>query len=219
SESRFRDRRTRATGWRDRRILGPSVAITAALVVVVAVAALTSSQRFGDGGGARSPDQVALASEASTGKAAGSLPTETKVPVTKKVAYVARDPGGSFTIKTRNVNALCPETSTTPCDDGTSTVDHPVALDQSASTVFGSSDNKRLIVVNDPSAANSGSISVVPIGSDEPTTTPTPTPTVAIASSSAPSVLPSSVAPPSASPQTNPPKSTSTPSASSTPVP
>jgi hypothetical protein len=223
SESRFRDRRTRTTGWRDRRILGPSVAITAALVVVVAVAALTSSQRFGDGGGARSPDQVARASEASTSNAAGSFPTPTKIPVTKQIAYVARDAGGSFTIKTRNVDAVCPGTSTTPCDDGTSTVDHPVALDQSASTVFGSTDKKRLIVVNDPSAANSGSVSVVPIGSDEPTTngtpSPTPTATVATASSSAPSVSPSTVAPPSASSRSNPPEATPSASVGETPVP
>jgi hypothetical protein len=218
SESRFRDGRARTTGWRDRRILGPSVAITAALVVVVAVAALTSSQRFGDGDGARSPDQVARASEASTSNPASSLPTTARIPVTKKIAYVARDAGGSFIIKTKNVDAVCAGTSTTPCDDGASTVDHPVALDQSASTVFGSTDNQRLIVVNDPSAANSGSISVVPIGSEAPTTTPTPSPTVAIASSSAP-VSPSSVAPPSASPGSSPPKSTPTPTVNATPVP
>ena len=225
SESRFRDGRARTTGWRDRRILGPSVAITAALVVVVAVAALTSSQRFGGVGGARSPDQIARASEASRSTAAGSLPTATKIPVTKQIAYVARDPGGSFTIKTRNVEAVCPGTSATPCDDGTSTVEHPVALDQSASSVFGSSDNERLIVVNDPSAANSGSVSVVPIGSDEPTTNPTPSPTpsatpsatVAVASPSAPSASPSSVAPPSASPRSTPPTASPSASVSATP--
>jgi hypothetical protein len=218
SEPRFRNRRARTTGWPNRRVLGPSVAITAALVVVVAVAALTSSQRFGGGGGTRSPDQVALASAASTSNTTGSLPTATKIPVTKQIAYVARDPGGSFTIKTRNVDAVCPETSTTPCDDATSTVDHPVALDQSASTVFGSTDKKRLIVVNDPSAANSGSISVVPIGSEAPTT-PIPTPTTAIASTGAPSGSPSSVAPPSASPRSSPPEATPTPTADTTPVP
>lgn len=217
AESRFRDGRARTTGWRDRRILAPFVAITAALVVVVAVAALTSSQRFDVGDGARSPGQVARASEASTANADGSLPTATKIPVTKKIAYVARDPGGSFTIKTRNVDAVCPGTSTTPCDDGTATVDHPVALDQSASTVFGSSDNTRLIVVNDPSAANSGSISVVPIASDAPTTNPAPTSSVATASSS-PSASPSTVAPPSTTPPSSPPKASETPTVSPTPV-
>ena len=221
SESRFRDRRGRATGWRDRRILAPSVAITAALVVVVAVATLTSSQRFNSGGTAGSPAGVARASEPPLFSALGSNPEPTRIPVTKKIAFVARDPAGSFTIKTRNVDSVCPGTSTSPCDDANATVDHPVALDQNASTVFGSTDNKRLIVVNDPSSANSGSISVVPIGSDETGAAPTPTPTVATASATSPPVSPSgSVATTSsvpASPRSAPPKATPTPKATATP--
>jgi hypothetical protein len=228
SESRFRDGRVRTTGWRDRRLFAPSAAITAALVVVVAVAALTSSQRLDGGGATGSPVAVALAS-ASTFSALGTSPEPTRIPVAKTFAYVAVDPDGVFTIRTKNVDSVCPGTGTTPCDDGNATTDHPVALEQNASTVFGSSDNKRLIVVNDPSVANSGSISVVPLGSDDPGAAPTRTPTATIASASAPSVPPSSAAAPtpstessprSAQPQATPTlKATPTPSAARSPSP
>jgi hypothetical protein len=221
SESRFRDRGVRATGWRDRRVLAPSAAIAAALVVVVAVATLTSSQRFNSGGTAGSQVAIAAASQPPLFSALGSNPEPTRIPVTKQIAFVARDPAGSFTIKTKHVDSVCPGTSTTPCDDSNATVDHPVNLDQNASTVFGSSDNSRLIVVNDPSSANSGSISVVPISSDAPGATPTPTPTVATASGTSPSVSPSGAVSttPSvpASPRSAPPKATPTPRKTPTP--
>jgi hypothetical protein len=221
SESRYRDGRARQTGWRDRRLFAPSAAITAALVVVVAVAALTSSQRFGGGDATGSPVGVALAS-APTVSALGPSPEPTRIPVAKTFAFVARASDGEFTIRTKNVDSVCPGTGTTPCDDGSATVDHPVALEQNASTVFGSSDNKRLIVVNDPSAANSGSISVVPIGSDDPGAGPTPGPTPTIATASAPATSPPSAAPqtPSApaSPRSAPPKATPTLKATPTPT-
>ncbi len=221
SESRFRDGRTRSAGWRDRRILAPSAAITAALVVVVAVATLTSSQRSGGGDTAGSQVAIAAASQPSLFSALGSNPEPTRIPVTKKLAFVARASDGAFTIVTKNVDSVCPGTSTTPCDDSNATVDHPVTLDQNASTVFGSSDNSRLIVVSDPSSANSGSISVVPIGSEAPNAVPTPTQTAATASEIAPSVSPSSATTSSpstpASPRTAPPKTTPTPKATPTP--
>ena len=62
SESRFRDGRARSTGWRNRRVLAPSAVISAALVVAVAVAALTSSQRLDNNGTTGSPPLVALGS-------------------------------------------------------------------------------------------------------------------------------------------------------------
>src|SRR5258706_3336851 len=64
SESRFRDGRARSTGWRNRRILAPSAVIAAALVVAVAVATLTSSQRFGSRGPTGAPAHVQLRSGA-----------------------------------------------------------------------------------------------------------------------------------------------------------
>jgi hypothetical protein len=228
SESRYRDGRAGQSGWRDRRLFAPSAAITAALVVVVAVAALTSSQRFGSGDTTGSPVEVARAS-ASAFSALGTSPEPTRIPVAKTFAYVAVDPDGLFSIRTRNVDSVCPGTGTTPCDDGNATVDHPVALEQNASTVFGSLDNKRLIVVNDPSAADSGSISVVPIGSDDPgatatataTASATPSPTPTIAAVSAPATSPSSAAAPTpsapASPRSAPPKATPTLKATPTP--
>jgi hypothetical protein len=224
AESRFRDGRARTSGWGARRILAPSALITAALVVVVAVATLTSSQRLGGNGTTGSPAPFARASERLTTAAGGSSPSATRIPVTQKLAYVSRDAGGAFTIKTKNVDSVCPGTSTATCDDANATVDHPVALDQSASTVFGSSDNKRLIVVNDPSSANSGSISVVPIGSDEPGATPTPVPSVIPASVAPSTISPSSPASPpasapaSATPRSVPPTVTPTPDTGS-PVP
>jgi len=216
SESRFRDGRVPTAGWRDRRILAPSAAITAALVVVVAVAALTSSQRFGGGEATGSPLEVAAASGPPSSAAGASNPEPTRIPVTKKIAFVSRDSGGSFSITTKNVDSVCPGTSTTPCDDANATVDHPVDLDQNASTVFGSVDNKRLIVVSDPSSANSGSISVVPIGTDEPEATPAPTASAATASGITPPSAPPSgsttapSAPTSAPPRSLPPTPTPT---------
>jgi hypothetical protein len=214
SESRFRDGRVPTAGWRDRRILAPSAAVTAALVVVVAVAALTSSQHFGGGEATGSPLQVAAASEPQSSAAGASNPEPTRIPVTKKIAFVSRDSGGSFSITTKNVDSVCPGTSTTPCDDANATVEHPVDLDQNASTVFGSVDNKRLIVVSDPSSANSGSVSVVPIATDEPEATPTPTATAAASEITAPSSPSGSATAPStpasASPRSIPPTPTPT---------
>jgi len=214
AEARFRDGRARSSGWRKPRSLAPSIVITAALVVAVAAGTLTSSWWSGRGGDARSSAVTALGPEPSTAGPASAVAGATPIPAPRKIAYVSRDPEGTYSIKTKNVDRVCPKAATNPCDDGGATTDHPVSLDQNPSTVFGSADNKRLIVVSDPSAANSGTISVVPIASDAPESSAPPS---ASASSATASSTPSGgpTATPVRSPSVVPasPKPTPTPSA------
>jgi hypothetical protein len=214
AESRFRDGRARSSGWRNPRRLAPSIVITAALVVAVAVGTLTSSWWSGRGGDTGSPAAIALAPGPSTAGPASNAAGATPIPAPRKIAYVSRDPEGNYSIKTKNVDRVCPSAAPEPCVAGSATTNHPVSLEENPSTVFGSVDNKRLIVVNDPSAANAGTISVVPIPSDSPPSTPPPS---ASASSAAPSSAPSGgpTPQPDRSPSVAPasPKPTPTPSA------
>ena len=172
SESRFRDGRARSNGWRNRRVLAPSAVISAALVVAVAVATLTSSQRFDSGGPTGTPPQVALGSGSSTNAPGGASPRPTPIVVAKKIEYLARGSGGTYSIKVKNIDQVCPDASTQSCNPNTQTEDHPIALSQDASTVFGSQHDERLIVVSDASSANAGTISVVQIASAAPATPP-----------------------------------------------
>ncbi|MEA2547732.1 MAG: hypothetical protein QOE42_330 [Chloroflexota bacterium] len=214
AEARFRDGHASSSGWRHPRSLLPPVVITAALVVAVVVGTLTSSQRFNNGGDTRSSEAIALVPGPTTAGPASVAPGATPFPAPRKIAYVSRDPEGTYSIKTKNVDRVCPSGATAPCDDGSATTNHPVSLEENPSTVFGSVDNKRLIVVSDPSAANSGSVSVVPIPSDAPASSP---PASATASSATPSVTPSGtpIPTPARSPSVAPasPKPTPTPSA------
>jgi hypothetical protein len=216
AESRFRDGRARSSGWRNPRSLAPSIVITAALVVAVAVGTLTSSWWSGRGGDARSSVVTAVGPGPSTAGPASAVAGATPIPAPRKIAYVSRDPEGTYSIKTKNVDRVCPKAATDQCDDGGATTNHPVSLNENPSTVFGSVDNKRLIVVSDPSAANSGTISVVPIPSDAPESSP---PASATASSTPPPSTPSGG--PTATPNRGPsavpgsPKPTPTPSADS----
>ncbi|HLO36409.1 MAG TPA: zf-HC2 domain-containing protein, partial [Candidatus Deferrimicrobium sp.] len=174
SESRFRDGRARSAGWRDHRYLAPSALLAAALVVAVAVGTLTSSQRFGGDGATGSSGAVANGS-ASPSRVPVSAPGgPTPIPVTTTMAYLSRDVDGGFTIKVRNVDKVCPSTSTKPCDAVATVVDRPVNLGQGAATVFGDPNDARFIVVNDPGSANGGTISVVPLGSAPPDTAESP---------------------------------------------
>jgi len=180
SESRFRDGRARSIGWRGRRILAPSAVIAAALVVAVAVGMLTSSRRP-DGGGGGPSNQVALGSRAASAGPSSIRPGATPISVAKKVEVLARDSTGKYSITVKKVDQVCPDTSTEPCAATASTEEHAVPLDQTASSVYGSTHDERLIVVNDPSSANSGTVSVVPLGSENPGPTPTPTATPSVA--------------------------------------
>ena len=213
AEARFRDGHARSSGWRNPRSLVPSLVITAALVVAVVVGTLTSSQRFNNGGDTRSSAGVALGPGPSTAGPASAATGATPIPAPRKIAYVSRDPEGTYSIKTKNVNRVCPSGASAPCDDGSATTNHPVSLDEDPSTIFGSVDNKRLIVVNDPSAASTGTISVVPIPSDAPASSPPASATASLATpSSTPSESPTPT--PNRSPSTPAsPKPTPTPSA------
>ena len=222
SESRFRDGRARSAGWRDRRVVAPSALIAAALVVAVASGLLTSSQQLGSGGDGGSPGLVAKASPPVTTAAGSVHPGATPILVPARIEYLSKSPTGKYSINTKNVDQVCPDTSPQPCDANAPTVEHPVNLNQDASTVYGSPHDERLIVVNDPTSPNSGTISVVPIGSEAPATTPSPTPTLTVASGTPASVPPSTgptPAPhrtPSLPPVSPPPTATPTPSATPT---
>jgi hypothetical protein len=205
SEARFRDSHARAGGWRSRRSLAPGALLATALVVAVAVGTLTSSQRPpGDGGGQPST-AVALGTAPPSSAPVGGGPGPTPIPAPRKFAYLAQDTAGEFSIKTKSIDEVCPSTATEPCATDATTEDHPVALDQNPSTVIGSADNERLIVVNDPTSANSGTISVLSLASRPPVATPTPSATPTESASPTPSAL--------ASPSVRPSQPTSTGSA------
>ena len=215
SESRFRDGRDRTTGWRDRRALVPSVLLAAALVVVVAVGTLTSSQHPVGDAAAGPSSQVALGSGPASNTPGRTSAGPTPLAVAQKIEYLSRGSDGTFSIKVRKVDQVCPPTSTQPCDTNAPIAGHAVNVNRDASTVFGSPDEARLIVVNDPTSANSGTISVVPLESAVPATTPTPTPSIA------PTLVPASIAPPVTptppSATTIPPSATPTPTVRPTP--
>ena len=205
SESRFRDHRARTAGWRNPRALAPSALLAAALVVAVAVGTLTSSQGSLDDG-ATGSSGVALGTPiatAATGGGAGATP----IPANLRIAYLAPDEAGQLVMKVRTVDEICPPDATDPCATDALVEDHPVSLDQDASTVIGSADGQRLIVVSNPTSTNGGSVSVVSIASASPDATPEPasSPTAVVASpqlppSAGPSIHPSQ-APSSGSPR------------------
>jgi anti-sigma factor RsiW len=231
SEARFRDGRARTAGWRDHRYLAPSVLLASALVVAVVVGTLTSSRWFPGGGGDESPGPVALASAvASSASGGGGVPGATPIPAAREFAYLTRDADGDYNINVRSVGEVCPETTTEPCATDATVVNRPVALKQDTSTVFGSPDDERLIVVNDGTSTNGGTVSVVSLASSAPGPTPSPSvePTIPSASVSpsavtTPSLRPSQApAPPSATPSLTPQSSAGpspTPSVTVTPSP
>jgi hypothetical protein len=214
SESRFRDGRAHSSARRGRRSLAPTALLAAALVVAVAAGMLTSSQHPDSGGTTGSSNDVAVATGSSTNPSPSTLVGATPIPVIRNMAWVSREDGGTFSITRTNVDSVCPKASTKPCDVSTTHEDRPVNLDQNVSTVFGSRDDARLIVVNDALTAKGSTISVVPLESAAPAATPTPT---ATATASA-TVRPASIAPrlsptPTVSPSRTPATSSPTPSA------
>jgi hypothetical protein len=212
SESRFRDHGTRSAGWRNRRALAPSALLAAALVVAVAVGTLTSSQGSLDDG-ATGPSNVALGTPVSTTAAGGGSAGATPIPANRSIAYLAPDDAGQLVMKVRTVDEVCPPDATDPCATDSLVENHPVSLDQNASTVIGSADGRRLIVVSDPSSTNGGSVSVVSIASTPPDGTPEPasSPSVLVASPDlSPSVEPS--VPPSQAPPPDSPRPSASPS-------
>ena len=176
SESRFRKQQKPALGWSPKFLI-PSALIASALVVAVAAGTLTSSWRFNSGGDGATKSQtlVAAASEPASLGPTRSGPGPTKIPVTANISVVTKDPSGAFSIRETDVNSVCPSDAEPPCDSSSGSEDHPVVLDQEASTVFGSTDKQRLIVVSDPTSASSGSVSVVTL-TDEPGPSATPAP-------------------------------------------
>jgi hypothetical protein len=225
TEARFRDGRARSAGWRTRRSLAPSALLAAALVAVVAVGTLTSSQRPG---GVDAPPSAAIAvgTTAASAVAGGSQPGATPILAARRVDYLARDDAGRYTRNVMSVDEVCPPEATEPCASDGTVEEHPIALDQDASTVFGSPDEERLIVVNDPTSANSGgTVSVLSLAGPSPDVTPTPsvTTTATPATASATPTGSASV-PPSASPKpptspSVPPSTVPTPPSSSSPSP
>jgi hypothetical protein len=213
TEARFRDGRARSAGWRTRRSLAPSALLAAALVAVVAVGTLTSSQRPG-GGDASPPAQVAVGSSAASAAPGGSQPGPTPILAARKIDYLSADNEGRYTRNVISVDKVCPPEASEPCASDGTLEEKPVDLDQQASTVFGSPHDERLIVVSDPTAANSGTISVVPIASN-PAATPTPPTDTASPSASAAT---SASVPPSQAPASSGPTSSVPPSESATPT-
>ena len=213
AESRFRDGRARSSDRTGRRLLAPSALLATALVVAVTAGVLTSSQHPGGDGGAGSPIAVAGATTPAPITADASIPGPTRIPVTQKFAVVAKDASGLYTIKTTYVDTVCPSSSASPCLDTNPTTNRAINLDQTASTVFGSPDDARLIVM-----PNSGTISVVPLGSEPPVATPTATvtasPSPVVAASASSTMASAGPTAPSAAPSSGPPTPRPTPTAS-----
>ncbi len=233
SESRFRDRdgnRARTDVWRRRGLAAPSAFIATALVVAVAAGLLTSSWRFGGGGTTGSSANAALASQTASAAPGSTTAGPTPIAVAKRVEYLVQDADGGYSFRIQNVDAVCPPSTASPCDTTAPQVGRSVALDQSASSVFGSPNGDRLIVVNGPTTASTGNITVVTLPSQVPDPTPIPT-TTPIATATAlpsPSLVATSAAPagPSptpvptaASPSAPPPTPSTTPVISASPNP
>jgi len=216
-ESGFRDRRTGSA--RRRQVWFRSPLLPTALVVVVAVGTLISSQ-LSNGGAtpARSNGPVtALASDATVDSA---VPGATPLIVGEHVQWISRGTDGRYRVTNWEVPEVCPG-STDRCTSAAPVEDQPVQLTTEPTSVFGSPEGNQLIVVNDPGASRPATISVVPLHTAEPAATPTPTatatatptPSVSVAASSSPSAPPTrspGVAPP-ASPSVAPSSSSSSP--------
>jgi hypothetical protein len=227
SEARFRDGRARSSGRR-RMSLAPYALLSAALAVAVIVGSLNSSQRPGDGGTAGPSNDIARASEDAPSVASPATvgPGATPIIVAQRVEWLSKGPDGAYRVQVANVGQVCPDDATVPCDTAAPTEDRPVKLDQNASTVFGSPDGDKLIVVNEPGGASSGSVSVVSVApepSAEPTASPPASPSLApVSPSPSPSTAGPSVAPspPStASPSPTPSADAPSPSVAVTPSP
>lgn len=219
-EPRFRAGPAASRGRRDRRsLLAPYAMLSAALVVAVVVGTL-ATRPAGPSGQPTSSIEVALGPSSDPGSvgpgtagspAAGGTP----IPVPgQKVEWIAQDAEGVFRLKTASVDKVCPADATEPCDTAAPSTDKPIDIDQSPSSVFGSPDGDRLIVVTGPDGSASGSVSVLSLAS--PTTIPEASPSGAPSPSPSPSVEPSS-APPSPSPSLPPPTSSPSPSVTSSP--
>ncbi|GAC1665800.1 MAG: hypothetical protein NVS9B8_06910 [Candidatus Limnocylindrales bacterium] len=225
AEPRFKGTRSRSgPTWSRRRLFAPTVILATALVVAVVTGSLTFMRSVPPAPGASS-GAIALATGPS-GSASFGIAGPTPIPVSQRVEYLYRDASGDFSIKVANVREVCPATATQPCDTAAPVENHPVNLDQGASTVFGSPTGDRLIVVNDPSSTAKGSISVLALASSSPGPDPTAGPTVR---ATLPTIAPSLVTPtprPGATPTPRPstpptptPTPTPTPPPTSTPGP
>jgi hypothetical protein len=175
------------------------------------------------GATAGSSNDVAIATGSSTNPSPSILVGSTPIPVNRNMAYVS-ETGGTFSITRKSVDKVCPKASTATCDVNSSGEDRPVKLDQDVSTVIGSRDETRLIVVNDPASANGSTVTVIPLESAAPTPTPTPTATAtatasARPASSAPGLSPTPTVSPDRSPATGSPTPSAPPSVAPTPTP
>jgi hypothetical protein len=232
-EPRFRDRRSTP-----RRSVAPLLA--AALVVAVVVGTLTSSRLLFDDGHAAQPSGAGPVAAASQ-PAGSAFAFATPIPVNGHVQWISQAKDGSYTLRDANVQQVCPDEST-GCDAAAPVQDQHVDFTTEPQTVFGSSDGRRLIVVNRSAPSDPGSVAVVAL-EPQPSATapqaPTPTPnesatvaasespvpsrTPAVSPSTAPSAPPASAPPASATPtpsETTPSHAPSAaPDASATPTP
>ena len=216
-ESGFRDRRLGSAGRRQAWFRSPL--LPTALVVVVAVGTLISSQLSSGGAtpGRSNGPVTALASDATV---VSAVPAATPLIVGEHVQWISRGTDGRYRVTNWDVPEVCPG-STDRCTSAAPVEDQPVQLTTEPTSVFGSPEGKQLIVVNGPGASRPSTISVVPLHTTEPTATPTPpaiatpTPSVSVAASS--SASPPPTRSPAVAPSAPSPAAPSSPSSSPTP--
>jgi hypothetical protein len=221
-ESGFRDRRLGSGGHRQAWFRSPL--LPTALVVVVAVGTLISSQ-LSSGGATPARSNGPTTALASDSTVVSVVPGATPLIVGEHVQWISRGTDGRYRVTNWDVPEVCPG-STAGCTSAAPVEDQPVQLTTEPTSVFGSPEGNQLIVVNDPGASRPATISVVPLHTAEPAATPTPTstatatphPSVSGAASSSPSSPPtrSPGVPPSATPSVAPgsPATTATPETS-----
>ena len=194
--------------------LQPLAILTTALAVVVIAGSLSSSQRPGGDGAARSAD-VAVA-PTSPNPSPSAAPGATPLVVAQRVEWLSRSEDGYYQLQVANVGEVCPPEALVPCDTAAPDLNRAVAVGQDALSVYGAPQGNALIVVG--STASGSHVSVVSLPSASP---PLPVPTSTAPPSPGPTTLASSspTTAPTIGPSAVPPVATATPlEASATPT-
>lgn len=188
-EAGFRARQPRSRSLPT--LLVPLAALGGTLVVAVVVGTLSSSQLALDDATPRPSETARLTTpQATTASPAAPGPTPLAVD-NEQAAWLAIGSDGSVSMNVATVDEVCPP-SAAACRDAAEFQARALTLADAPSSVFGSTDGQRLIVLSDGTATDAGgSLYVVPVATGTPTAPPSPT----VEPSSSPSSAPGSPSP------------------------
>ena len=198
-----------------RTLLIPLAALGGTVAVAVVVGTLTSS-RLVPGDATPPPSEVDVRSSTPDAASPPLVPGPTPLAVdNERVAWLAIETDGTVSMNVATVDEVCPP-SAAACRDAAEYQARALSLATTPSTVFGSTDGQRLIVVSDGSATDpGGSLVVVPVSTGAPTATPSPSPSPTPSPTTEPTSSPTDEASPT--PSVTPSDATATPSPSVSP--